>query len=53
MMSDELIEKLKDIQKRNGAPLPVVMWTGGDVNYVEQGYDNLAKRDEIWLFETR
>jgi hypothetical protein len=51
MMSDELIKKLKDVQKRAGKPLPVIHWSGGDIDTVQVGYDVVKQRDEVWLLE--
>ena len=51
MLSDELIKKLQAAQEDAGKPLPVVMWSAGDVDRVEVGFDTIRKRDEIWLQE--
>lgn len=54
MQSDELIEKLKDLQKRYGSPLPVVMLTAsgsGEVDAAEVAYDIHARRYELRLVE--
>lgn len=54
MQSDELIECLKDAQKRHGAALPVIMVTRsgtGEIDRVEVVLDTVAGCDEILLLE--
>jgi hypothetical protein len=54
MQSDELIEKLKDAQKRYGAPLPVVMLLpggSGDVTTVQIVINSITNQAELWLAE--
>lgn len=55
MQSDELIQQLKDAQKRHGAPLPVVMALqsgSGEIDVVAVVMDTLTNRDEILLLES-
>lgn len=54
LMSDVLLEKIKDAQKRHGSPLPVVMLTAGgsgEVSDVVVTYDMHAQRYELHLVE--
>ena len=50
MQISEMIERLKDIQKRHG-DLPVIMWSAGDVIRIQTGLDTVKGRHEVWLME--
>lgn len=51
MLILELIDELNAIREIHG-DLPVIMWTGGDVDILEVGFDTIKKRHEVWLVES-
>jgi hypothetical protein len=54
MLSDELVEKIKDAQKRHGSPVPVVMLTtggSGEPDVVRVVYDRHTERYEMHIAE--
>jgi hypothetical protein len=54
MLTDELIEKLKEAQERHGRALPAVLLTAGgsgEIGDVQIQFDTFTERHELWLVE--